>query len=509
MISVGDEVVYANARAADLFGAATPAELQDHAVFDLVAPEAREAMQRRLEAIEADRSTELYEHRITRLDGNERIVQSRSVPVQHKGERAALAVIRDVTDWHEAQDRLERRAELERLIVEISAGFLDTPIDRIDRGIEEASGTVGSFVGADRSYVFLYDGDLEEDALDAVTESNTHEWCAEGIAPQKEHLQDIPCSEIPWWTEQMRKKTPLVLSSVADLPEAAAAEKEILEAQDIKSLIVLPMTRGERLVGFVRFNAVRMHVEWEEETIAALRVLSDTISSALRRKEMGERLRATKTFHRQILDQLPIELAIFDMEGRFKYVNSQGISDPERREWVLGQTNEEYCRRCGLDAALGRRRDEAIRMAAQEEKTTRIEEVIETDDEPLHYVRFHHPVTGPEGDMQIVVQNLVSNAIKYTEERGRVQVRTYQESQEVVLEVEDTGIGMEPAVAENLFKPFRQESEGMGRAYKGSGVGLAVTRRAAQQMDGTIEVETKKGKGRRFTLRLPRAGGET
>ena len=74
MISVGDEVVYANAWAADLFRAATPAELQDHAVLDLVAPEAREVMQRRLEAIEADRPTELYEHRITRLDGNERIV---------------------------------------------------------------------------------------------------------------------------------------------------------------------------------------------------------------------------------------------------------------------------------------------------------------------------------------------------------------------------------------------------------------------------------------------------
>jgi signal transduction histidine kinase len=117
-----------------------------------------------------------------------------------------------------------------------------------------------------------------------------------------------------------------------------------------------------------------------------------------------------------------------------------------------------------------------------------------------------------------VLRNLLSNAIKYTEKEGTVWVRTYREEDAArsenmsqsenaaVLEVEDTGIGMEPSVAEDLFEPFRQASEGFNREYEGTGVGLAVTREATEQMGGTIEVETEEGEGSRFTARFPLAG---
>ena len=59
------------------------------------------------------------------------------------------------------------------------------------------------------------------------------------------------------------------------------------------------------------------------------------------------------------------------------------------------------------------------------------------------------------GGVQIVLRNLMSNAIKYTEE-GEVRVRAYRKNSEAVLEVEDTGIGMDPSRAEDLFEPFRQ-----------------------------------------------------
>ncbi|MFO8100111.1 MAG: ATP-binding protein [Salinibacter sp.] len=666
LISKGGEIRYANAQAADLFGAETSEALRGQSVFDL-ASGSEELLQRRLDTLESGAPTEPYEHRTTGLGGDERIVRFQSVPVQHEGGDAALTVVRDVTEWREAQDRLQRRSELERLIVEVSAQFIDTPIDRLDAEIEEALGRVGAFVDVDRSYVFLYDGDPEMEPLGEVTESNTHEWCAEGVTPEKDNLQNIPCSEVPWWTEQMCTKEPLVIPSVADLPPAAAVEQEILEAQDIQSLVVLPMTQGGRLAGFVGFDAVRTQVDWDEETITILRVLSDTIASALHRKKAGRRLQETRDFYRQVLDQLPIELAIFDTDGRFRYVNPEGIGDPKRRDWIQGRTHMEYGRRHGLDVELGRRRDEAIRTAAREQRTTRIEEAIETDEGPRHYVRIHKPVTGPEGTVQsvigcgldvtsrvryeqrlraakedaeaaqkvaeeanraksaflanmsheirtpltsiigfaealgeeteeldlpassplgsyagliaksghrlldtlegilnlsqleagqmelkseaidlaeearqtvnelrpkaekkgihlelqvedsavwaegdeggiqIVVRNLLSNAIKYTSDGGHVRVRAFQESDQAILEVEDTGIGMEPTVAEDLFKAFRQASEGFGREYEGTGVGLAVTKEAVEQMGGSIEVETQKGEGSRFTVRLPRS----
>ena len=106
--------------------------------------------------------------------------------------------------------------------------------------------------------------------------------------------------------------------------------------------------------------------------------------------------------------------------------------------------------------------------------------------------------------LRIALQNLISNAVKYTEPGGDVWVRTRAGDEAAVLEVEDTGVGMDPAQTETLFEPFRQESEGMGREYEGTGLGLAVAKEAVEQMDGAIEVETEKGVGSRFTVRLPR-----
>ena len=106
------------------------------------------------------------------------------------------------------------------------------------------------------------------------------------------------------------------------------------------------------------------------------------------------------------------------------------------------------------------------------------------------------------GGAQIVLRNLMSNTIKYTEE-GKVQVRAYRKNSEAVPEAEDTGIGMDPSRAEDLFEPFRQASEGLARDYKRTGLGLAVTKEAAEQMGGRVEVETKEGKGTCVTVRLP------
>lgn len=113
--------------------------------------------------------------------------------------------------------------------------------------------------------------------------------------------------------------------------------------------------------------------------------------------------------------------------------------------------------------------------------------------------------------VQIVLRNLVSNAIKYTDAGGSLWVRARMEgtpaepSEVAVLEVEDTGIGMEPDRVPELFEPFRQESEGAAREYQGTGLGLAVTQRAVRQMNGEVTVDTEKGEGSRFTVRLPAA----
>ncbi|WP_103026928.1 PAS domain S-box protein [Salinibacter altiplanensis] len=110
------------------------------------------------------------------------------------------------------------------------------------------------------------------------------------------------------------------------------------------------------------------------------------------------------------------------------------------------------------------------------------------------------------GGVQIVLRNLLSNAIKYTEEGGEVCVRVRSEpATAAVLEVEDTGIGMDPEATDGLFEAFKQASEGIGREYEGTGLGLTVVKEVLGEMEGSIAVETEAGEGSRFTVRLPQA----
>lgn len=106
--------------------------------------------------------------------------------------------------------------------------------------------------------------------------------------------------------------------------------------------------------------------------------------------------------------------------------------------------------------------------------------------------------------VQVALRHLVANAIKFTGAGGTVWVRCRAEGDGALVEVEDTGIGMEPEAVPELFAPFRQASEGLRREHEGAGLGLAVVQRIVAQMGGAVEVETERGRGSCFTVRVTR-----
>jgi CheY-like chemotaxis protein len=101
-----------------------------------------------------------------------------------------------------------------------------------------------------------------------------------------------------------------------------------------------------------------------------------------------------------------------------------------------------------------------------------------------------------------ILYNLLSNAIKFTE-RGAIQLRAQVQAGELVFAVQDTGIGIGPAVLERLFQPFEQADGSFTRQFGGTGLGLTISRRLAGLMGGTLDVCSRPGEGSTFTLRLP------
>jgi len=111
-------------------------------------------------------------------------------------------------------------------------------------------------------------------------------------------------------------------------------------------------------------------------------------------------------------------------------------------------------------------------------------------------------VQGDAMRLRQVLNNLVGNAIKFTEQ-GEVELRAEQDGKMLRIHIRDTGIGMSEEEMARLFKPFQQVDGSITRRFGGTGLGLALSQRLVHLMGGHISVRSEKGKGSTFTVEMP------
>jgi signal transduction histidine kinase len=109
------------------------------------------------------------------------------------------------------------------------------------------------------------------------------------------------------------------------------------------------------------------------------------------------------------------------------------------------------------------------------------------------------------GKVQQILVNLLSNATKFTEPRGVVEVDFLADDRVVRTQVRDSGRGIPSVELERVFEPFVQVKDPAGTMTEGTGLGLAISRQFAEGMNGRLYAESERGKGSLFTLELPRA----
>ena len=102
-----------------------------------------------------------------------------------------------------------------------------------------------------------------------------------------------------------------------------------------------------------------------------------------------------------------------------------------------------------------------------------------------------------------IAENLLSNAIKYSREGGRVSVHLQARAGQMLLEVQDSGIGMSAEDQARLFTRFFRSGNEEVRSVRGTGLGLALTKTMVERLDGHIEVWSELGRGSRFSVCLP------
>ncbi len=114
-------------------------------------------------------------------------------------------------------------------------------------------------------------------------------------------------------------------------------------------------------------------------------------------------------------------------------------------------------------------------------------------------------VYGDRQNLSQLCNNLIDNAIKYTPEGGQIKVRVRREQADVVLEVEDNGIGISPQYQERVFERFYRVDKARSQSLGGTGLGLSIVRNIAERHYGSVGVTSQLGKGTTFTFRMPLA----
>jgi len=213
------------------------------------------------------------------------------------------------TEIHVMAANLARRAAVEELVGRTSRSFVGIGVHELGPTIVSALSCVGRFVSADRSYVFLYD-------RDSGNMSNTHEWCSEGVEPQKDMLQDLSMSVFSYAVKFLDSNPIWDVPLVEELPPEAQAEKDILGEQDIQSLVLVALTnRASQTIGFIGFDAVREIRPWQDEDVFLLEVLGGIIVAALEHQQATAFVAENEARQRAIINAIPDLLFTIDESG--------------------------------------------------------------------------------------------------------------------------------------------------------------------------------------------------
>ncbi|MCD8029289.1 MAG: ATP-binding protein [Bacteroides sp.] len=124
---------------------------------------------------------------------------------------------------------------------------------------------------AGRTYIFEYDKEKQ-------TQSCTYEVVDEYITPEIEILQDLSVTSNNWWSTQLLTGNPVVLNSLEELPGEAAETRELLQMQDIKSLMVVPLVSKNGVWGYVGIDVVDRYYNWTEDDLIWFSSLANIIS---------------------------------------------------------------------------------------------------------------------------------------------------------------------------------------------------------------------------------------
>lgn len=296
------------------------------------------------------------------LSGQARTYSTLLSPVLEKGKvKYIVGSSRDITENKRTEQQLNKKDALQSLLITLATELINIPLEEVDRQINRMLHKIGEFTGLDRVYVFIHNYDKE------ITR-NTHEWCAEGIKPEIENLRATPFSFFTDWHEKHSRGEDIYIPRVSDMPREHPM-RAVLESQNIKSLLLLPLLYQKNNIGFVGFDSVRHERMFEKDEINLLKVLSLMISNMEEWRKAQERLQKSQRRYKMLVENLNEVIYTLDTQAFITYI-SPNI------EYLIGFT---------INEVLGKHFVDFVHPEDKNDRIAQFKKILSGISEPAEY----------------------------------------------------------------------------------------------------------------------------
>ncbi len=428
-----------------------------------------------------------------------------------------VAVKEEITEKKKTEEALKYHSALQSVLINIASGYINVIVDNLENTINSSLAEMGKFADADRAYIFEYDWSRN------ITR-NTYEWCKEGISPQIDNLQNLNIKLLEAFVESHKSGKVFFLADVHSLPEDNPL-RLVLEPQDIKSTIALPMMEGTKCTGFVGFDWVNDGHEYSEGEKVLLSIFSQLLvnvnlkirleKNLIIEKEKAEAADKLKTaFLNNISHE--VRTPLNGILGFGNVLSQPDITPEEKEEYymVLQESSNRLINTINsyMDISL----ITSGNMPVDKKKFSlhnmlyNLYELYKKDHK-RHNVELSIELNGYKEDLHIesdqellkkILMHLIDNAIKFTH-WGTIQIGYIIKSNRLEFFVKDTGIGIEPGMVDKVFNNFVQEDSRLSRGYEGSGLGLSISKGLVELLGGTISMSSEKGYGTSVMFSIP------
>ena len=476
LVNANGRFAYANAAAARLLGAGCSQELIGRSPFELIGPEYHAVMQERIRAVlEEKRTTARLDYRWQRLDGSPVDVEVIAGPIDWEGTQAVQVVARDITNRKRAEEAL-RQSEEQRY---------RTLSESIDEGfciIEMLFDDAGEPI----DYRFL-----------EVNPIFQRQMGIENAVGRR--MREIAPRQGADWFD--------VYSRVALTGESMRFQKSAVEHGRFYDVYAFRIGQPEERRVAVLLNDITERKQLEEE----LRCIATELSEANRRKDeylamLGHELRnplaairsATELMKHAQTEAPRLRHAYGVLERQSSHMSRliDGLLDVSRL--ARGKVHLELATldvREVIDAVL---QDREADIAA---RGLRLERHVPS--EPLW-------IMGDQIRLAQVFDNLLGNAIKFTDPPGCITAALERHEEHAVIRIRDTGNGIRTEMLARIFEPFQQETQDVARSTGGLGLGLALAKGLIDLHRGTIDARSAgPGTGAELEVWLPLTSAPT